>query len=114
MLLRPNPRKHKDAEPVEGTVSVAIDALARVCQVSTMKRIGVSVRPEAAREKHRSRFQPLQPDLDKDAIGKYARSSQLILMFSHAHTKGIPRKVPDIGPYASNKRHRRSDSTIKS
>jgi hypothetical protein len=43
-------------------------------QVSVIERVGVFVRLEAIRtEKHQTRFQPLQPYMDQEAIVKHSR-----------------------------------------
>jgi hypothetical protein len=56
--------------------------LTRFSQGSVIKRVGVFVRLEAIRtEKHQTRFQPLQPYMDKDAIVKHTRPWQQVLMF---------------------------------
>jgi hypothetical protein len=78
----PDPRKDEEAEPVEAAIWAAMDGLARFSQASVIDRIGVFVRLEAIRtEKHQTRFQPLQPYMDKDAIVKHVRPWQQILMF---------------------------------
>jgi hypothetical protein len=47
-----------------------------------IERVGVFVRLEAIRtEKHQTRFQPLQPYMDKEAIVKHTRPWQQMLMF---------------------------------
>jgi hypothetical protein len=69
-----DPRKDEEAEPVEAAIWAAMDGLARFSQASVIDRIGVFVRLEAIRtEKHQTRFQPLQPYIDKDAIVKHVR-----------------------------------------
>ncbi|KAL7778328.1 hypothetical protein CFE70_005007 [Pyrenophora teres f. teres 0-1] len=51
-------------------------------QASVIDRIGVFVRLEAIRtEMHQTRFQPLQPYMDKDAVVKHIRPWQQMLMF---------------------------------
>jgi uncharacterized C2H2 Zn-finger protein len=78
----PDPRKDEEAEPVEAAIWAAMDGIARISQASVIDRIGVFVRLEAIRtEKHQTRFQPLQPYMDKDAIAKHARPWQQMLMF---------------------------------
>jgi superfamily II DNA helicase RecQ len=78
----PDPRKNEEAEPVEAAIWAAMDGLARFSQASVIDRIGVFVRLEAIRtEKHQTRFQPLQPYMDKDAIVKHVRPWQQMLMF---------------------------------
>jgi hypothetical protein len=77
-----DPRKDEEAEPVEAAIWAAMNGLARFSQASVIDRIGVFVRLEAIRtEKHQTRFQPLQPYMDKDAIVKHARPWQQMLMF---------------------------------
>jgi RecQ family ATP-dependent DNA helicase len=91
-----DPRKGEEAEPVEAAIWAAMDGLARFSQASVIDRIGVFVRLEAIRtEKHQTRFQPLQPYMDKDAIVKHARPWQQMLMFfgrtQKEHTWKSPR-----------------------
>jgi hypothetical protein len=51
-----------------------MDGLARFSQASVINQISVFVQLEAIRtEKHQTRFQPLQPYMDKDAIIKHVR-----------------------------------------
>jgi len=77
-----DPRKDEEAEPVEAAIWAAMDGLARFSQASVIDRIGVFVRLEAIRtEKHQTRFQPLQPYMDKDAIVKHVRPWQQMLVF---------------------------------
>jgi superfamily II DNA helicase RecQ len=81
-VTEPDPRKDEEAEPVEAAIWAAMDGLVRFSQASVIDRIGVFVRLEAIRtEKHQTRFQPLQPYMDKDAIVKHARPWQQMLMF---------------------------------
>jgi hypothetical protein len=81
-ITDPNPRKEEEAEPVEAAIWAAMDGVARFSQTSVVDRIGVFVRLEAIRtEKHQTRFQPLQPYMDKDAIVKHVRPWQQMLMF---------------------------------
>jgi hypothetical protein len=81
-VAEPDPRKDEEAEPMEAAIWAAMDRLARFSQASVIDRIGVFVRLEAIRtEKHQTRFQPLQPYMDKDAIVKHARPWQQMLMF---------------------------------
>jgi hypothetical protein len=59
-----------------------MDELARFSQVSVVCCIGVFVRLEAIRtEMQQTRFQPLQPYMDKKAIVKHTRPWQQMLMF---------------------------------
>jgi RecQ family ATP-dependent DNA helicase len=70
------------AEPVEAAMWEAMDGLARVSQASVVRRVGVFVRLEAIRtEKHQTRYQPLQPYMDKQTIVKHVRPWQQIVMF---------------------------------
>jgi hypothetical protein len=81
-ITDPDPRKDEEAEPVEAAIWAAMDGLARFSQASVINRIGVFVWLEAIRtEKHQTRFPPLQPYMDKDAIIKHVRPWQQILMF---------------------------------
>lgn len=81
-ITDPDPRKEEEAEPVEAAIWAAMDGLARFSQASVIDRIGVFVRLEAIRtEKHQTRFQPLQPYMDKDAIVKHVRPWQQMMMF---------------------------------
>ncbi|KAG9382309.1 DUF3505 domain containing protein [Pyrenophora tritici-repentis] len=53
-----------------------------LAQASIIDRIGVFIRLEAIRtEMHQTRFQPLQPYMDKNAIVKHTRPWQQMLMF---------------------------------
>jgi hypothetical protein len=73
-VANPDPRKDEEAEPVEAAIWAAMDGLVRFSQASVIDRISVFVRLEAIRtEKHQTRFQPLQPYMDKDAIVKHMR-----------------------------------------
>ncbi|KAG9382290.1 Dimer-Tnp-hAT domain containing protein [Pyrenophora tritici-repentis] len=64
--------QEQQAEPVEAAIWAAMDGLARFSQASIIDRIGVFIRLEAIRtEMHQTRFQPLQPYMDKDAIVKH-------------------------------------------
>jgi hypothetical protein len=48
--------------------------LTRLSQTSVIERVGVFVRLEAIRtKKHQTRYQPLQPYMDKEAIVKHTR-----------------------------------------
>jgi hypothetical protein len=81
-VSKPNLQKDEEAEPVEAAIWTAMDGLARFSQASVINQIGVFVRLEAIRtEKHQTRFQPLQPYMDKDAIVKHMRPWQQMLMF---------------------------------
>jgi hypothetical protein len=63
-----------EGEPVEVTIWATTDRLMRFSQASVIKRVGVFVRLEAIRtEKHQTRYQPLQPHMDKEAIVKHTR-----------------------------------------
>jgi hypothetical protein len=51
-----------------------MDRLTRFSQGSVIEQVGVFVQLEAIRtEKHQTRFQPLQPYMDKDAIVRHTR-----------------------------------------
>jgi hypothetical protein len=81
-VAKPDPRQEQQAEPVEAAMWKAMDELARFSQVSVVRRIGVFVRLEAIRtEMQQTRFQPLQPYMDKEAIVKHTRPWQQMLMF---------------------------------
>ncbi|KAF2741676.1 hypothetical protein M011DRAFT_497939 [Sporormia fimetaria CBS 119925] len=78
----PDARKDEEAETVQAAIWAAMDGLVRFSQASVIDRIGVFVRLEAIRtEKHQTRFQPLQPYMDKDAVVKHTRPWQQMLMF---------------------------------
>ena len=67
-------RSDNEAEPVEAAIWAAMDRLTRFSQASVIERVGVFVRLEAIRtEKHQTRYQPLQPYLDKEAIVRHTR-----------------------------------------
>jgi hypothetical protein len=73
-MADPDPRKDNKAKPVEAAIWAAMDGLVRFSQASVIDRVGVFVRLEAIRtEKHQTRYQPLQPYMDKDAIVKHMR-----------------------------------------
>ena len=77
-----DPRSDNEAEPVEAAIWEAMAGLLRISQVSVIERVGVFVRLEAIRtEKHQTRYQPLQPYMDKEAIVKHTRPWQQVLMF---------------------------------
>ncbi|KAG9382299.1 DUF3505 multi-domain protein [Pyrenophora tritici-repentis] len=71
-VAEPDARQEQQAEPVEAAIWAAMDGLARFSQASIIDRIGVFIRLEAIRtEMHQTRFQPLQPYMDKNAIVKH-------------------------------------------
>ncbi|KAG9375908.1 hypothetical protein A1F94_013652 [Pyrenophora tritici-repentis] len=73
-VAEPDARQEQQAEPVEAAIWAAMDGLARFSQASIIDRIGVFIRLEAIRtEMHQTRFQPLQPYMDKNAIVKHTR-----------------------------------------
>jgi hypothetical protein len=81
-VAKPDPRSDNEAEPVESAIWAAMAGLTRFSQASVIKRVGVFVRLEAIRtEKHQTRFQPLQPYMDQEAIVKHTRPWQQVLMF---------------------------------
>lgn len=81
-ITEPDPRTEEEAEPVEAAIWAAMEGLTRFSQASVIDRVGVFVRLEAIRtEKHQTRFQPLQPYMDKDAVVKHTRPWQQMLMF---------------------------------
>jgi hypothetical protein len=81
-VAKPDPRQEQQAKPVEAAIWEAMEGLARISQASVVRRIGVFVRLEAIRtEMHQTRFQPLQPYMDKEAIVKHTRPWQQMLMF---------------------------------
>ncbi|KAF7441548.1 DUF3505 multi-domain protein [Pyrenophora tritici-repentis] len=81
-VAEPDARQEQQAEPVEAAIWAAMDGLARFSQASIIDRIGVFIRLEAIRtEMHQTRFQPLQPYMDKNAIVKHTRPWQQMLMF---------------------------------
>jgi hypothetical protein len=81
-VAEPEPRSDEEAEPTEAAIWVAMEGLTRFSQASVIERVGVFVRLEAIRtEKHQTRFQPLQPYMDKEAIVKHTRPWQHVLMF---------------------------------
>jgi hypothetical protein len=81
-VAEPDPRSDDEAEPIKAAIWAAMDGLTRFSQASVIERVGVFVRLEAIRtEKHQTRFQPLQPYMDKDSIVKHMRPWQQVLMF---------------------------------
>jgi hypothetical protein len=81
-VAKQDPRSDNEAEPVESAIWAAMAGLTRFSQASVIKRVGVFVRLEAIRtEKHQTRFQPLQPYMDQEAIVKHTRPWQQVLMF---------------------------------
>jgi hypothetical protein len=92
-MAKPDPRSNNEAEPIEAAIWAAMDGLTRFSQASVIERVGVFVRLEAIRtEKHQTRFQPLQPYMDDEAIGKHTRPWQQVLMF-FARTQKEPRRT---------------------
>ena len=81
-VAEPDPRGDTVAEPVEAAIWAAMAGLTRFSQASVIERVGIFVRLEAIRtEKHQTRYQPLQPYMDKEAIVKHTRPWQQVLMF---------------------------------
>jgi hypothetical protein len=81
-IEEPDPRSNNQGELVEAAIWAAMDGLMRFSQASVIERVGVFVRLEAIRtEKHQTRYQPLQPYMDKEAIVKHTRPWQQVLMF---------------------------------
>jgi hypothetical protein len=81
-VAKPDPRSDNEAEPVEAAIWAAMAGLTQFSQASVIKRVGVFVRLEAiSTEKHQTRFQPLQPYMDQEAIVKHTRPWQQVLMF---------------------------------
>ncbi|KAG9375709.1 hypothetical protein A1F94_013658 [Pyrenophora tritici-repentis] len=77
-VAEPDARQEQQAEPVEAAIWAAMDGLARFSQASIIDRIGVFIRLEAIRtEMHQTRFQPLQPYMDKNAIVKHTRPARV-------------------------------------
>jgi superfamily II DNA helicase RecQ len=75
-------RSDDEAEPVEAAIWEAMDRLTRFSQASVIERVGVFVGLEVIRtEKHQTRYQPLQPYMDQNAIVKHMRPWQQMLMF---------------------------------
>ncbi|KAG9379180.1 hypothetical protein A1F94_009536 [Pyrenophora tritici-repentis] len=75
-VAEPDARQEQQAEPVEAAIWAAMDGLARFSQASIIDRIGVFIRLEAIRtEMHQTRFQPLQPYMDKNAIKEHGWKS---------------------------------------
>jgi hypothetical protein len=81
-IERPNSNPEKEEEPVAEVIWTAMAEVARVSQLSVMHEIGVFVRLEAIRtEKHQTRYQPLEPYMNKESIQDRVRPWQEILMF---------------------------------
>jgi hypothetical protein len=81
-VAEPDPRSNNKGEPIEATIWAAMAGLTQFSQTSAIERVGVFVRLEAIRtEKHQTRYQPLQPYMDKEAIVKHTRPWQQVLMF---------------------------------
>jgi hypothetical protein len=81
-IEEPNIDPEKDEEPVEAAIWSAMDGLARVSQMSVIKRTGIFVRMEAIRtEKHQTRYTPLQAYMDDKSIKERSRPWKQILMF---------------------------------
>jgi hypothetical protein len=75
-------RSDDEAKPVEAAIWEAMDRLTRFSQASVIERVGVFVGLEVIRtEKHQTRYQPLQPYMDQNAIVKHMRPWQQMLMF---------------------------------
>jgi hypothetical protein len=89
---------------VEAAIWAAMDGLARFSQSSVVEQVSVFVRLEAIRtEKHQTRFQPLQPYIDKDAIVKHMRPWQQMLMYFARTQREHTWKSP---PYRFTRRQR--------
>jgi hypothetical protein len=59
-----------------------MEELTHFSQALVIERVGMFVQLEAIRtEKHQTRFQPLQPYMDQEAIVKHTRPWQQILVF---------------------------------
>jgi hypothetical protein len=81
-VAEPDLRSVDEAELVEAAIWEAMDRLTWFSQVSVIECVGVFVRLEAiCTEEHQTRFQPLQPYMDKEAIVKHTRPWQQMLMF---------------------------------
>jgi hypothetical protein len=81
-VAEPDPRNNGKGEPVEAAIWAAMAGLTRFSQASVIKRVGVFVQLEVIRtEKHQTRYQPLQPYMNKGAIVKHTRPWQQVLMF---------------------------------
>jgi hypothetical protein len=94
-IEQPNPDPKKDEEPVEAVIWEAMGGLAQFSQDSVIDQTGVFVRLESVRtEKHQTRYQPLQPDMDKNAIVEHARPWQQMLMFFARTQRGHEWKSP--------------------
>jgi hypothetical protein len=94
-VAEPDPRSNDKPEPIEAAIWAAMDGLTRFSQASVIERVGVFVRLEAIRtEKHQTRFQPLQPYMDKEAIIKHTRPWQQVLMFFCKDAEGAHMEEP--------------------
>jgi hypothetical protein len=81
-VAEPDLRGDNEAEPVEAAIWGAMDVLTRFSQASVIERVGVFVGLEVIlTDKHQTRYQPLQPYMDQNAIVKHMRPWQQMLMF---------------------------------
>src|SRR6266480_1839582 len=78
----PGAEEEEEKEPVEAVIWKAIGDVAEISQASTIDRIGVFVRMEAIRtEQHQTRYQPLKPYKEEEAVMDRVRSWRQVLMF---------------------------------
>lgn len=69
-------------EPIESAIWEAMDELARISQAFVIGRVGMFMRLEAVWiEKHQTRYQPLQPYMDKKLIGDPVWPWKQVLIF---------------------------------
>ena len=74
--------EEKEKEPVEAAIWKAMGEVAEISQSSTVNRVGVFVRMEAIRtEQHQTRYQPLQPYQEEEAVKDRVRPWRQVLMF---------------------------------
>jgi hypothetical protein len=77
-VIKPN----EEEESVNWVIWQTMGELIQYSQRSVKHRVGVFVRLEAIRtEKHQTRYQPLQPYMTAEALAKYSRPWQQVLMF---------------------------------
>jgi hypothetical protein len=80
-VAEPDPRSDNEAEPMEAAIWAAMAGLTRFSQASVIERVGVFVQLEVIRtEKHQTRYQSLQPYMDKETIVKHTWPWQQVLM----------------------------------
>lgn len=106
-VAEPDPGSNVAAEPGEAAMWAAMDGLMRFSQASVMERVGVFVRLEAIRtKKQQTRYQPLQPYMDKEAIVKADAAVAAGVDVVRAHAEGARVAEPAV-PFQGQQGERR-------